>query len=170
MIRFNATDRSAWRARPISMLMATWFGIGHLAGGPGTYAAILSLPLIALLGHHLPLGPRVALCAAFTALSCLWSDRAERAMGEHDSRKIVVDEVVGVWVTLVWFDEPHLLTLAIGCLMFRVFDITKPPPVRAIDRAMPGGTGVVMDDVAAGVYAIPFTLAAAWLSAKWLTM
>lgn len=73
-------------------------------------------------------------------------------MGQKDSPKIVIDEVVGYLITMA-FLPCTLTTLAAGFLFFRVFDIIKPPPAGAINRRMRGGVAVVLDDVAAGIYA-----------------
>jgi phosphatidylglycerophosphatase A len=154
---------AAWRAAPASMALATWFGVGHLPGGPGTYAAILSLPWIWALSHHAPLWLRLALCALLTALSCVWCGRAERALGEEDSRKIVLDEVVGVWITLAPFAQLGLVELIVGCAAFRLFDIWKPWPIRPLTDRFTGGVAVVIDDVMAGLIAIPLVaLATLW--------
>ena len=149
-----ASHRAAWRAAPVSMLLATWFGVGHIPGGPGTYAAILSLPAI-WAASALPLPARLIACIALTAASCVWSDRAERALGEEDSRRIVIDEVVGVWIALVCFAELSLAQLIIGCVAFRVLDIWKPWPIRPLTDRFTGGVAVVIDDVFAGLLAIP---------------
>jgi len=77
---------------------------------------------------------------------------AEGILGEHDSRKIVIDEVTGMLVA--GFLLPvSLRSVALCFLLFRFFDIVKPPPVGWIERHAPGGVGIVADDVAAGIYA-----------------
>ena len=142
------------------MFWATWFGIGHVPGGPGTYAAIVSLPLIWWASHAFGLWPRLLALLALTLISCLWCHRAGLALGQPDSRHIVLDEVLGVWVALVWWGDLGLGPLAVGGVAFRFFDITKPWPIRALDQKVKGGIGVVIDDVAAGLYAVPFAWAA----------
>ena len=139
---------------PISQAFATFFGAGLLPGAPGTYGSIACLPLLWWFGTlEYPL--RFSIFAAVLALSVLWSERAGRAFGEEDCQKIVIDEVVGVWIPLVWLPEPTILLYAVGLIAFRLFDITKPGPVGWCDRNIKGGLGVVVDDVAAGVFAIP---------------
>ena len=152
-IHLDDTGRAAWRARPVSMCAATFFGVGHMRGGPGTYTAILVLPLIGWLSHTVSVPVHFGIWAVVTALSIVWSDRAGHALGEDDSRKIVIDEVVGVWFTLVLFDHLTFWQLAVGCTLFRVFDIVKPPPCRVIDQRIHGGFGVILDDLAASVWA-----------------
>ncbi len=83
--------------------------------------------------------------------ACWAAGRAERVLGVHDDPRIVIDEVVGYWVAAAGLGrQPGLLAAAF--VLFRVFDATKPAPCRRLE-ALPGGIGVVMDDVGAGVYA-----------------
>jgi phosphatidylglycerophosphatase A len=152
-----ATVRQAWRERPGSMLGATFFGAGLLPGGPGTYAAALSVPVIALL-WRLPLALHIGLFVVVTAASCLWAERAGRALGVHDSRRIVIDEVVGVWLALIVAPDFGLWEAIVGFVAFRVFDVWKPPPIRRVDETFSNGVGVIADDLVAGLYAIPFVL------------
>ena len=83
--------------------------------------------------------------------------------GTHDSGRIVIDEVAGYLVTMALVDRSDAWTLGIGFVVFRAFDMIKPPPVRMIDEKMPGGWGVVLDDVAAGVMGA----AVMWALAHW---
>ena len=79
------------------------------------------------------------------------AQRADHAWGTHDSGRIVIDEVAGYMVTMLPVAKDHWAPLAIGFVVFRFFDIVKPPPVRWLDENLPGGWGVVLDDIAAGV-------------------
>lgn len=78
---------------------------------------------------------------------------ADAHWGTHDSGRIVIDEVAGLFVTVALVDRNSWVLLTLGFVLFRAFDIIKPPPVRWFDKNMPGGAGVVLDDVAAGVLA-----------------
>ena len=89
---------------------------------------------------------------------------SDRYWGTHDSGRIVVDEVAGYFVTIVAFDRTNLAILMGGFVLFRAFDILKPPPVRWLDQHLPGGVGVVVDDLAAGVYAAIVLAAMTWLT------
>lgn len=151
--------KRAWKRAPISMFMATCGGIGHIPGGPGTYAAAVALPSIYGLSHVLAVWQHVALVAAVTLLSVLWCDRAGKALEEEDSRKIVLDEWVGVWIALVPFGNLTFWELAVGFVAFRVLDVKKPFGIRKIDDHIHGGVGVMLDDVAAGLVAIVCVLA-----------
>lgn len=96
--------------------------------------------------------PTVLLVVGFVAISCWLAGRAEQAIGEHDSGEIVIDEIAGMWITLLWI-PPTIPNLVIAFLLFRVLDVVKLWPAGDIDRRMPGGAGVVLDDVVSGIYA-----------------
>jgi phosphatidylglycerophosphatase A len=84
--------------------------------------------------------------------ACWVAGAAEQYLGEHDSGKIVVDEMVG-FLTATALLDLTLLRLLVAFFLFRLFDILKPPPARYFDQHVPGGVGVVLDDVCAGIYA-----------------
>jgi len=88
---------------------------------------------------------------AVTAFGIVVAHRADLAWGTHDSQRIVIDEVAGYCITMIPAERGHWAPLVAGFIVFRFFDIVKPPPVRWIDRTLPGGWGVVLDDAAAGV-------------------
>jgi phosphatidylglycerophosphatase A len=91
--------------------------------------------------------------AAFaTAIGIPAATRVARESGRKDPQIVVIDEVAGQWLTLV-FCLPSMPFALLGLLCFRVFDILKPPPVRRLER-LPEGTGIVVDDLAAGVYGL----------------
>ena len=149
----QAMKKTLW-----AQAIATFFGAGYLKPGPGTYGSIAALLLWALAawGFHLsPHGLLLALVIGI-ALSLLFgvpaATIAERESGGHDPQFVVIDEVAGQWITLLFCpaDWRHGL---IALLLFRLFDITKPFPVRRFER-LPAGWGIVFDDVAAGLYAL----------------
>ena len=84
--------------------------------------------------------------------ACWVAGRAEKILGEHDSGKIVIDEILGMVVALLWI-EPTLQSITLAFVVFRLLDILKPWPAGWIDRSLPGGSGVVLDDVVSGFYA-----------------
>lgn len=153
--------RQAWRKAPFSMLGATFFGVGHLPGGPGTYAAVLVTPAIVWMSAW-PLMSRMGLFTLVTLASVYWAEHAGRALAEHDSRRIVIDEVVGVWLALVWFDQLGWLSALVGLVAFRVLDVIKPPPARRIDDTGTGGLSVIADDLVAGLWAVPAVILVRW--------
>ena len=133
-------------------LIATWFGSGLLKPAPGTWGTAAALPfawLIALYGGGL--GLLVAAVVLFP-IGCWAASRYDAGTGGHDNSQIVVDEVVGVWLTLC-IVPPDILHYALGFVLFRIFDIIKPWPIRWADRRVGGGFGVMIDDVIAGLFA-----------------
>lgn len=135
-----------------AFLLATWFGTGRLPGMPGTWGSLAALPfawLLVWLG-----GPWLAVLAAALLFALgLWaSERYMATLGVHDPGAIVVDEVAGQWLTLA-FAPLDPTVYALGFVLFRVADVMKPWPVSWIDRRVGGAFGVMVDDVAAAVYA-----------------
>ena len=129
-------------------LIASGGGCGFAPIAPGTVASAVALVAGALLLHVAPaLVPAAALIAA---LAGLWSISAAHVAG--DPGWVVIDEVAGQWITLLFCpaDWRHGL---IALILFRLFDITKPFPVRRLE-SLPEGWGIVFDDVAAGLYAL----------------
>ncbi|MFH1726015.1 MAG: phosphatidylglycerophosphatase A [Elusimicrobiota bacterium] len=101
-----------------------------------------------------------ALSAGIVA-ACVVSDRADKRFGSHDDTRIIVDETVGYWAAVGWLPRDPWL-LAAGFILFRVFDAGKLPPCRWLER-LPGGIGVVMDDVGAGLATNLVLRGALWL-------
>ena len=134
------------------LALASVFGVGYLPVAPGTWGTLAAVPL-AWACAGLPQWGYLALCVAVTAVAIGASALADRALAEHDSGHIVIDEVAGYLWTLVGVSRGDFWMLALGFLLFRVADVVKPPPARAIDQRMGGGAGVVLDDVAAGLWA-----------------
>jgi phosphatidylglycerophosphatase A len=139
-----------------STLTATFFGIGYMRPGPGTWASAATTLLWALLAHVLPPAVRtsllVALAVVITLVGIPAATRVARALAKKDPSFVVIDEVAGQLISLVAVPLAWKTFLA-GFILFRVFDIIKPPPVRQLER-LPEGTGIVLDDVAAGIYAL----------------
>lgn len=156
--RSEAPAGEAFRRAPVSMFMSTVAGVGYLPGGPGTYAATLFVPALVWMSG-MPLWARLGLALVATIASMWWADRAEKALEVHDSNRIVLDEVVGVWATLVWFSSLSWAGAIVGLVAFRVFDIVKPPGCRYVDDRDWGGAGVILDDIVAAGYAIPLVWA-----------
>ena len=147
-----STERPPGLTGKVAVMLATGFGVGYSPVAPGTAGTLAAVPL-AWAVSGLPQWGYLALCAGVIALAVWSSSTANRVFGEHDSGRIVADEVAGFLCTMAPVDRADWVLLAIGFLLFRVADIAKPPPARWIDRRMQGGAGVVLDDVAAGVWA-----------------
>jgi phosphatidylglycerophosphatase A len=136
-------------------LFATWGGTGFSPFASGTVGTLGAIPLYLLLAR-LPLPLYLLSTLAFTLFACWISGFGEELFGEHDSGKIVIDEVAGFLVTMTAL-PPSWQSIAAGFFLFRLFDVTKPQPARWFDRSLKNGYGVVLDDVAAGIYACAAT-------------
>ncbi|OGP12553.1 MAG: hypothetical protein A2055_01645 [Deltaproteobacteria bacterium GWA2_47_9] len=136
--------------------------VGYSPVAPGTAGSLLGIILYIPLSFLLPIHYGVFLLLV-SLLSFKIAGEAERFFGKKDCRVIVIDEVVGVFFTMFLF-PPTLFYLSAGFLLFRVFDIVKPFPAGWIDRKISGGTGVVLDDIVAGIYA---NISLHLLSAVW---
>jgi phosphatidylglycerophosphatase A len=138
------------------IFLATGFYSGYAPAMPGTFGSVVGLALAWLV--TVPLAYRSAaaafvLLAAFFATGCWLAGRAEELFNQRDSSRIVIDEIVGMALTMYLCPATDWITFAIGFALFRLFDILKPEPARTIDRRMRGGVAVMLDDIAAAVYA-----------------
>jgi len=140
-------------ARRIASPIATCLGLGRAPVAPGTAGSLGALALAALLVHYRSWGSTdFALLAVAWFVPAVWAAHAvSTASGEKDPSTIVVDEAVGQWVTLAGATTFNWKSCLAAFLLFRAFDIWKPPPVRQAER-LPGGLGIVADDVVAGLY------------------
>ena len=136
-------------------LAATFFGIGRLRPGPGTWGSAAAVVLWAAVAIGLPPALRTSVCFAlavlFTLIGIPVATRVARDSGMKDPQFVVIDEVAGQLIALIAAPLAWKTFLA-GFILFRAFDIIKPPPVRQIEK-LPEGAGIVLDDVAAGIYA-----------------
>ncbi len=132
------------------VVLAAWGPCGFVPVAPGTFGTLGAIPLYLALSR-LGTGAYVGVLFAFCVLAAVAADRAGRWWGVADASQIVIDEVAGYLVTmaLVPFSWPAVLA---GFALFRVFDVLKPWPASALDRVK-NGLGVVLDDLAAGVWA-----------------
>ena len=142
---------NAKRRNNLIVFFATGFFTGFLPTMPGTWGTFASIPLV-IISHRLTSTLQTVATLVFVALAVYIAGRAEVLFEDRDARPIVIDEMAGFLITLLWLPL-NLLTLFLGFLLFRVFDIVKPPPISTIEKRLQGGLGVVMDDVLAGVFA-----------------
>jgi phosphatidylglycerophosphatase A len=145
------TKRTTW-----AWLVGTWFGAGLLKPGPGTYGSVAAI-LLWVAAAHIWHGAILVVATAVAALGATLvgipaATIVAREAGREDPGFVVVDEVAGQWIALIGMraDWTHAL---LALLLFRVFDIWKPWPIRKLE-ALPEGTGIMLDDVAAGVLAL----------------
>lgn len=132
-------------------LIAYGFGSGLVPKAPGTAGSLLAL-LIFIPVLSLPIMAQLAIIVATLLVGIPLSGRVAEDLSLKDPAGIVIDEFVGMWIALLFL--PSLLWLLPAFLLFRLFDIAKPWPVGLLDRSLGGGLGIMMDDVAAGLYAL----------------
>ena len=135
------------------MLLATWFGVGLFPIAPGTWGSLAALPCAwAILNQWGALGLAVAVLVVF-ATGCWAAGAVARESGISDPGAVVIDEVAGQWLVLLAAPfNPAAWALAF--LLFRLFDIWKPWPVRWADRRIKGGFGIMLDDILAAACAV----------------
>ena len=137
-------------------LVATFFGMGRLRPGPGTWGSAAAVLIWGVIWRWVPAQIQGFVLAGLAVLAIVVgipaATRFARALQLKDPQAVVIDEVAGQWITLL-FAPVSWKTLLLGFILFRAFDILKPPPVRQLER-LPEGTGIVVDDVAAGLYAL----------------
>jgi phosphatidylglycerophosphatase A len=152
----SARVTPAFRASRWATVVATFFGIGRVRPGPGSWASAATVVGWAALAHGIAPPLRLPVLAALVSLVTLIgipaATRLARASGLKDPQCVVIDEVAGQLVTLMAVPLAWKTFLA-GFILFRSFDIVKPPPVRQLE-ALPEGAGIVLDDIAAGLYAL----------------
>lgn len=141
--------------------IGTLFGIGHLQPGPGTWASAVTVLLWWLLGRNAE-GNQLYFIAAITALLVTLvgipaSTRVARESGIKDPGFVVIDEVAGQMIPLI-LAPLRWKYLLLSFILFRCFDIFKPPPLRALER-LPEGAGIMLDDVGAGLYSLAIVAA-----------
>lgn len=132
--------------------VATWFGLGLMHPAPGTWGTLGGIPIGLIL---LALGGKLALAVGIVLVTLLglWAARKfEEMTGVHDSSIIVIDEVAGIWITLLATTLTPLSIIA-AFFLFRFFDVLKPWPISWLDRNLGGALGVMVDDLVAGVAA-----------------
>ena len=131
-------------------LLATGFGAGLVPVAPGTVGTLVGV-LICLISLPFPWIIRLLFVLALLAVSFYISHQSEKIYQRKDDQRIVIDEIIGFQITMLPV-AISVLHLCVGFVLFRVFDILKPFPIGNLQR-LPGGWGVVIDDVAAGIYA-----------------
>jgi len=145
-----STPRRNW-----AWLVGTFFGIGELHPGPGTWASVVTVllwwTLSGVIQSHLSAIAIVSTCAVI-AIGIPASTIVARESGMKDPGFVVIDEVAGQMIPLIIAPLRWKYLLA-SLILFRCFDILKPPPLRALEK-LPEGTGIVLDDVGAGLYAL----------------
>lgn len=137
-------------------LTGTFFYAGHMKPGPGTWGSVAAMLLWRLFGGMIAPAWRtpsiVAAAIAVTAIGIPAATLLAREAGKEDPSHVVIDEVAGQLIALIGAPL-HWSSLLAGLILFRLFDITKPFGIRRLER-LPQGTGIMLDDVGAGLYAL----------------
>ncbi len=133
-----------------ALVLSTWFGAGLFPVAPGTFGSLVAVPLVLVL-HYLGVWCGAFFLAILTGAALWASDRTRRLLGQDDPKEVVIDEVAGFLLTML-FLPCSWLALCLGFFLFRFFDILKPYPIRHAER-LRGGFGIVLDDLLAGLYA-----------------
>ena len=131
------------------IILATGFGVGYSPITPGTLGTLIAIPVFYFLSTIRSPLYEITL-VGFFFVSVWISEIAEVLFRRKDDPRIVIDEIMGFLITMLWVPKTALYII-IGFFLFRFFDIVKPAPIRVMERAK-GGFGVVLDDVVAGVY------------------
>ncbi|MBF0117655.1 MAG: phosphatidylglycerophosphatase A [Desulfobacterales bacterium] len=137
----------------ISEKMVIFFATGGYTGYirymPGTFGSLIGIPFGFLLSF---VKFNIIILILFIGLAIWISGQAEKIINTKDPGCIVIDEICGMMVTLL-YNHVTIISMLLGFFLFRFFDILKPFPIRLIDKKIKGGAGIVMDDILAGVFA-----------------
>lgn len=131
--------------------MAFGFGSGLLAIAPGTWGTVVAIPIYLLISHFSVLNYFVLLVITFVV--GIWvCDKVSKELGVHDYSGIVWDEIFGYLFTM-FMAPKSFFWVFVGFIVFRIFDIWKPQPIKYIDKTVKGGLGIMLDDLIAAIFA-----------------
>jgi len=135
----------------VNKMLLTFFGVGLIKIAPGTFGSLAAIPFGYLVLTYLHPSNLIFFAALVAVLSIKIIDDYEKEVGTHDSKEIVIDEVVGQWIAMTLVGT-SMIGIVLSFIFFRIFDIWKPSFIGKIDREMSGGKGVMLDDVVAGIF------------------
>lgn len=138
--------------KKLGVIVATFFGTGFIPIAPGTFASAFVSVIFYFLLINFDLSERIILFFIVFFISVICSKVGENYFQRKDAQEIVIDEVTGMLLSLIFAQSAR--EVVISFFLFRFFDITKIFPIRFIEKKFRGGFGVVMDDVAGGVYSL----------------
>jgi phosphatidylglycerophosphatase A len=149
----------------LALVIATWFGCGYVPKAPGTAGSLAALGIAWLLHRYTGLqwGAFAFLAMLLLPIAVWAAHLTAQVTGLRDPQIVVVDEVVGQWMTLAGAFTLNWKSWLAALVLFRLFDVWKPFPVRQLER-LPGGVGIVADDAMAGVYGALVLFAAGWFN------
>ena len=148
---FNGDRFFNARNSALQALARLWI-VGRSPYAPGTCGTLVALALAPLAFMPLPIWARLPVLCLLFWVGLLASTEAEKALGNKDPQEVIIDEVFGMWLTLLPFASLSLMGYALAFLLFRLFDIVKPWPVREFEK-LPSGLGIMADDAVAGLMA-----------------
>lgn len=167
----NQTNRNSLLDR-LAVTLGTGFGIGFAPFAPGTFGSLLGPPMVwGVQQTQWPLEVVLCIAAVFIVIGAPICAVGSVALGKHDPGQIVYDEIAAFWLVFL----PHIfmgrsigwLAIIGGFLFFRVFDIAKPWPLKRFEK-LPGGVGIMADDLGAGIYAAACLFALEQLASQFL--
>jgi len=149
----------------LARLVGTFFYMGYVPKGPGTAGSLGALASAWVLHTYTGVsGACLALFGVLLIAPAIWAaGRMAKDTGSKDPQIVVIDEVVGQWITLAGASTLNAKSWIAAFALFRLFDIWKPPPVRQLEK-IPGGAGIVLDDAMAGIYAALVLYCAGWFN------
>ncbi|WP_418495237.1 phosphatidylglycerophosphatase A [Coprobacter sp.] len=153
------------RAKLFHIIIASGFGSGFSPFAPGTVGALVAIIIWTVLFYVIPFNTLLIvtslLIVLFTAAGIWSADKMESEWGK-DPSKVVIDEMVGVWIALLAVPEGNIWYILFAFLLFRFFDIFKPLGIRKMEQ-LNGGIGVMADDILAGIYSFLLLMGLRWL-------
>ena len=149
------------RAKLFHIIIASGFGSGFSPFAPGTAGVIIWTVLFYVIPFNILLVVTSLLIVLFTAAGIWSADKLESEWGK-DPSKVVVDEMVGVWIALLAVPVGNVWYILFAFLLFRFFDIFKPLGIRKMEQ-LEGGIGVMADDILAGIYSFLLLMGVRWL-------
>jgi phosphatidylglycerophosphatase A len=152
-------------SRKLALLLSTWFYVGFFPIAPGTAGSIVAVLIAIFLHHQLGFAPWsfAVLAVLLFPIAVRASTITAKANNTEDPGFVVIDEVIGQWITLAGAVQFNWRSALAGLVLFRLFDIWKPPPVRQLER-LPGGLGINADDAMAGLYGALVLWLAGWFN------
>jgi phosphatidylglycerophosphatase A len=157
--------RGRRRPRACPTIVSTWFGCGYFPKAPGTVGSAAAIGIAILIEWYAGWRPvEFGALALVVSAPAIWAaGETARQAGMKDPQFVVVDEVVGQWLALAGARALNWKAWLAAFVLFRLFDIWKPFPVRQLE-SLPGGWGIVADDLMAGVYAALVLFLAGWFN------
>ncbi|XPV77342.1 MAG: phosphatidylglycerophosphatase A [Desulfovibrio sp.] len=134
--------------------LATLGPVGLLPFAPGTYGSLVAALAAPFCFMPLPMWARIVVLALVLVVGTWAASHAEKELGQKDPGSVIIDEVLGQWITFLPFAALNWWQILAGFVLFRAFDILKPAPVKQAETAFAGGLGVMIDDGVAGLYAM----------------